>query len=226
MNSPTRKSTGASKDRRVAGFALALALILGIGVSIKLIPGPRPGTEGGGPPPKASTASGRAAAVPVPAVQDSATRGEVSDKARDAVAQRLARAFDRAVRLLHEGKNKEALIAWRKVLKLAPNLPEAHVDMGFTLLSLGRPEEARVFFNSAIMLRAGQANAYYGLALALNRLHDPRGAIRAMRDYLGHTDPDDRYAEKARLLIQIWKQCSISEPVIVPVEKKGPMDSR
>ncbi len=226
MNSPTRKSTGASKDRRLAGLVLALALILGIGVSIKLIPGPRPGTEGGGPLPKASTASSRSDAVHVHAVQDSATRGEVSGKARDAVAKRLARAFGKAVRLLHGGKNKEALIAWRKVLKLAPKLPEAHVNMGFTLLSLGRPEEARIFFNSAIMLRATQANAYYGLALALNQLHDTRGAIRAMHDYLGYTDPDDRYAEKARLLIRIWKQCSISGPAIGSGAKKSPIDSQ
>lgn len=226
MNSPAQKSTGASKDRRLAGLVLALALILGIGVAIKLIPGPRPGMEGGGPSPKASTASGRADAVPVPAVQDSATRGEVSDKARDAVAQRLARAFDQAVRLLHGGKNKEALIAWRKVLRLAPKLPEAHVNMGFTLLSLGRPEDARVFFNSAIMLRADQANAHYGLALALNQLHDTKGAIRAMRDYLKYTDPDDRYAEKARLLIRIWKQCSISGPTTASGAKKGLKDSQ
>ncbi len=196
-------------------------------MSIKLIPGPRPGTEGGGSPPKAGTASGRTDAVyPRYKIQDSATRGEVSAKARDAVAQRLARAFDQAVRLLHGGKNKEALIAWRKVLKLAPKLPEAHVNMGFTLLSLGRPEDARAFFNSAIMLRAGQANAYYGLALALNQLHDTKGAIRAMRDYLKYTDPDDPYAEKARLLIRIWRQCSTSGPTTAFGTGKGPKDSQ
>jgi len=221
MNSPTRKPTGASKDRRAAGLALALALILGIGASIKLIPGPRPGPDGGGSQFWANAIPGRSGVIKVPAAQDSATHGEGSDKACDAVDQRLARAFDQAVRFLHEGKNKEALSAWHEVLKIAPKLPEAHVNMGFTLLSLGRPEDARNFFNSAIALRADQINAYYGLALALDRLHDSKGAIRAMRDYLERTDHDDRYAAKARLLIRIWKQRLISGPEVVPGTKGG-----
>ena len=43
---------------------------------------------------------------------------------------------------------------------------------------------ARDFFMGAIELRPMQANAYYGLALALTRLKTGAGAIGAMRSFV------------------------------------------
>jgi Tfp pilus assembly protein PilF len=92
--------------------------------------------------------------------------------------------FEQAVALLQGRRYEQAASAWHAVLKLAPRLPEAHVNMGYTMLGLHRPQAARDFFEGAIALKADQANAYHGLAVAYEAGGDPELAIGAMRSYL------------------------------------------
>jgi tetratricopeptide (TPR) repeat protein len=92
------------------------------------------------------------------------------------------------------------------VLELAPRMPEAHVNMGFALLGMGRPQAAADFFRSAIDLRPTQANAYYGLALAAEAQGDLPSALGAMRSYLHLSKGDDPYRTKARSAIWEWEQ--------------------
>ncbi len=67
--------------------------------------------------------------------------------------------------MLHARRYEEAIVALHEVLKLAPQLPEAHVNMGFAMLGIDKKKEAESFFRSAIDLRTSQVNAYYGLAV-------------------------------------------------------------
>ena len=85
-------------------------------------------------------------------------------------------------------------------------MPEAHANMGFALLGLGRPAQARDFFESAIELRREQMNAYYGLAVALEALTDVNGAIGAMPTYTHLAREDDPYLPKARAALWEWEQ--------------------
>ena len=117
------------------------------------------------------------------------------------------RHFDQGVAMLHAKQYEHAVTALHRVLVLSPQLPEAHVNMGFALLGLKRAKEARDFFDGAIALRPGQANAYYGLALAYEAGGDVEMATGAMRSYL-HLARDERpeHLRRARAALWEWEQ--------------------
>lgn len=104
--------------------------------------------------------------------------------------QELVTRFDQAASMLHLRRYEEAMVALHRVLELEPTLPEAHVNMGYALLGLDRPAEAADFFAGAIDLRANQANAYYGMGVALSEMNDLEGGLGAMRSYLHLVDND------------------------------------
>lgn len=122
-----------------------------------------------------------------------------------AADRELSLYFDRAVRLLQEKNNKGALIALHRVLELEPSMVEAQVNMGYALLGLERANAAADFFLSAIELRPQQANAYYGLAVALEKTGDFAGSLGAMRSYIHLTTPDDPFLRRARSAIWEWE---------------------
>ena len=116
------------------------------------------------------------------------------------------RRFVQAVMMLHARQYEHALTALHRLLELRPEVPEVHVNMGYALLGLGRPGPAREFFEGATALRPGQLNAYYGLALSLERLGDVEGALGAMRTYVHLSALDDPYVDKARASIAEWER--------------------
>jgi hypothetical protein len=113
--------------------------------------------------------------------------------------------FEQSVTMLHAKKYEYAIAALHRVLALAPKLPEGHVNMGYALLGLERYDAARDFFLTAIELNPMQANAYYGLAVALEKMKDLPGAIGAMRTYLHLADPQDPYVRKAQSAMWEWE---------------------
>jgi Flp pilus assembly protein TadD len=113
--------------------------------------------------------------------------------------------FQQAVVMLHAKQYEHAVTALHRLLELAPEVPEAHVNMGFALLGLGRHAAARDFFNGALALRPAQANAYYGLAVSLDALGDRPGALGAMRTYVHLSGPDDPWLPKARAALWEWQ---------------------
>ncbi|MBL8351358.1 MAG: tetratricopeptide repeat protein [Burkholderiaceae bacterium] len=119
----------------------------------------------------------------------------------------VQRLFDQAVLMLHARQFEPAATALHRVLQLAPTLTEAHVNMGYALLSLQRLKEARDFFDSAIALKPDQANAYYGLALAWEAAGDLPMATGAMRSYL-HLAKNERpeHLRRARAALWEWEQ--------------------
>jgi Flp pilus assembly protein TadD len=122
-------------------------------------------------------------------------------------AAEVKRRFDEAVVMLHARQHEHALVALHRVLTLAPTMPEAHTNMGYALLGLGRAKQARDFFDSAIALQPRQANAYYGLALAWEAAGDLAMATGAMRSYL-HLAGDERpqHLRRARAALWEWEQ--------------------
>lgn len=113
--------------------------------------------------------------------------------------------FQQGVVMLHAKQYEHALTAFHRVLQLAPEMPEAYVNMGFTLIGLKRYKEAGDFFESATQLRPNQVNAYYGLAVALEGMGDLRGALEAMEAYVHLTNADDPFLPKARAAIWEWR---------------------
>ena len=117
----------------------------------------------------------------------------------------LHQQFQQAVALLQHGEYDYAVQGFHEVLKVAPGMPEAHVNMGFALLGLEQFETARSFFDSATDLRPGQGNAYYGLAIAHEGLGELPEAIAAMRTFAHLPNSDDQYRRKAESAIWEWE---------------------
>lgn len=139
-------------------------------------------------------------------VDQPAVESRAGDETQTASAtQEISARFQHAVIMLHAKEYDYAVTALRRVLELAPRMPEAHVNMGFALLGLRHPETARDFFLTAIELRPQQTNAYWGLAESLEALCDYPGAIGAMRTYVHLADREDPYLPRARAALWEWE---------------------
>lgn len=192
MNIRPEPAARLARDPRVRALALTvLAVFLG-GLALARLGGD----------------TGRVSA-PLPA-PDSRTR-----PAEHAAAQRekeVERRFSQGVVMLHAREYEHAATAFHRVLEIAPDMPEAHVNMGFAMIGLQRHAAARDFFEGALALRRGQANAYYGLAVALEGLDDRAGAIGAMRTYVHLTAEGDPYRRKAQAALWEWEAVRTAEP--------------
>jgi len=122
-------------------------------------------------------------------------------------ATETKRLFDAAVIMLHAHRYDDAATALHRVLTYAPNLPEAHVNMGYAMLGLKKLDAARDFFEGATVLAPTQANAYYGLALVHEAQGDKALATGAMRSYL-HLARNERpeHLSRARAALWEWEQ--------------------
>ena len=139
------------------------------------------------------------------ALRFSEPTGESVASQNDQELRFLQQQFQQAVMLLQHGEYDYAVQGFHEVLKVAPDMPEAHVNMGFALLGLDDFETARSFFDSATNLRPGQSNGYYGLAIAHEGMGELREAVVAMRAYTHITNGDDQYRRKAEAAIWEWE---------------------
>ena len=120
-------------------------------------------------------------------------------------AREIDERFKQGVVMLHAKRYEHALTAFHRVLALDPAMPEAHVNAGFALLGMNEAAAARAFFEGAIALRKEQLNAYYGLAMAYERLGDVPAARGAMRTYAHLAPKDDPYRRKAEAALWEWE---------------------
>lgn len=125
--------------------------------------------------------------------------------AREKAEAEIRQRFQQGVDMLNNKQYEQALTAFHRVIELAPDMPEAHVNAGFALIGLGRFALARDFFEGALALRKDQVNAYYGLAEALEGLNDLPGALGAMRTYLHLAPANDPYRRKADSAVWEWE---------------------
>lgn len=179
-----RSAGSRRRDVRPRALALTLGLIVASGLLFSLSP------------------EQYGAAVAEPLLPRSEARAHAADKRREEIESR----FVQGVAMLHAKQYEHALTAFHRVLELDPEMPEAHVNAGFSLVGLGRYPEARDFFEGATVLRKGQVNAYYGLAVALEGLNDLPGAVGAMRAYVHLSQPEDMYLRKAQAALWEWEE--------------------
>lgn len=181
-----RPRPGGRADVRPLAIALTALVVIGGGWLLN-------GVDAGAP------VTGRPAAA------------HVAEKKRAEIDARFAQ----GVVMLHSRQYDFALAAFHRVLELAPEMPEAHVNAGFALLGMKEYAAARDFFESATELRREQANAYYGLAVALEGMKDLPGALGAMRTYLHRAPANDPYRVKAESALWEW-QAALEEPRRTP----------
>lgn len=202
-----RRAGGRLRDVRWRAGALTLGLTAAFGLVLASWPGQR-GT-----------------ALPAPAAPQRSEAGAHADAKR---AEEVAQRFAQGAALLNARRYQEAAAQLHRVLELAPQLPEAHVNMGFAMLGLQRYGVARDFFGVAIDLQRNQNNAYFGLALALEGLRDLPGALGAMRSYVHLSPADDPYRRKANAALGEWSAAlararagSGAERVAMPIPRTG-----
>lgn len=138
-------------------------------------------------------------------VAQPASSSAVTQPPLDPRMQQITLRFEQAVAMLHAKQYDHAVTALHKVIELSPNLVDAHVNMGYALLGLQRYKAAGDFFANAIRLDAYKANAYWGLASALEGLNDKPAALGAMRTYLHLAPAGDPYVRKARSAMWEWE---------------------
>lgn len=117
----------------------------------------------------------------------------------------LHQTFQQAVALLQRAEYEYAVKGFHDVLRIAPDMPEAHVNMGFALLGLEKFEEAKDFFDAAASLRPSQVNAYYGLAMAHEGLGELHEAVTVMKAYVHFVANGDPWRRKAEAAIWEWE---------------------
>jgi tetratricopeptide (TPR) repeat protein len=133
-----------------------------------------------------------------------AFRGAFDEPQTELEAQVKER-FEQGVSLLHAKRYDYAITALDAVLAMAPNMPEAYVNMGYAFLGLKEFGPARGAFEKAIDLKLDQVNAYYGLAIAYEGQGDLEAALGAMRSYIHLSKPDDPFLPKARAALWEWQ---------------------
>lgn len=173
---PLQSAPGHRRDIRLGAIAATLLLVTAGGWLLELVPGSAP---------KAFS-----------------PRQHATDKIR----ADLERRFQQGVIMLHAKQYEHALTAFHRIMQLAPEMPEAYVNMGFALIGMKRYKEARDFFESATLLRRNQVNAYYGLAIALEGMGDVEAALGAMRTFVHLSKADDPFRRKAEVAISEWRE--------------------
>jgi tetratricopeptide (TPR) repeat protein len=119
--------------------------------------------------------------------------------------RKIAERFQEAVALLHAKRYGYAITALDSVLQMAPNMPEAYVNMGYAFIGTKEYGPARNAFEKAIDIKVDQVNAYYGLAMAFEGLKDYEGALGAMNTYIHLSKPDDPFLTRAKAAVWEWQ---------------------
>jgi len=183
---PNPRSARARRDVRVRAAAVALICVALGGAALHWLGGDSGRSPGRGD-------------APIDARVDPAGHARAMQRAE------FDQRFGQAVIMLHARRYEHAATALHRLIEIAPEVPEVHVNMGFALLGLRRHAAARDFFLGATELQPNQTNAYYGLAIALEALGDRPGALGAMRTFVHLTAPDDPWLPKARAALWEWQ---------------------
>ena len=92
--------------------------------------------------------------------------------------------------------------ASRQAILLNPNFPEAYVNLGVSLQSKGKIDEAIATYRKAIELRPEIAETHYRLGLAYRRTGDEAGARKQLQLHEELSKRGKEDAERERSAIQ------------------------
>ena len=104
-----------------------------------------------------------------------------------------------------------ALTEFEQALKLLPQSPILHYNLGGTLFGMGRFAGAETAFRTALALDPDHLEARYFLGLTLRELGRSTEALHEMETVL-RSDPSDRLRREAREQITILR--AALEPIL------------
>lgn len=114
-------------------------------------------------------------------------------------------------RLAENGKTEEAIVSFRKALRLNPNEAEAHFHLADCLYRLNRPHAALERYYSAIEADSLYIEAWTQIGCLQAELQNPEEAIRAFEMSL---DMDSEFPDAHLHLAEVLHQSSRSEEAI------------
>ncbi|MFC1760922.1 tetratricopeptide repeat protein [Planctomycetota bacterium] len=94
-----------------------------------------------------------------------------------------------ALALHHQGQYADAISHYQNLGKQQPDWPELHVNLGSSLLALGKTQEAIAALERAVQLRPDYAQAHFNLAIAWKSLKNSSQTIHHYQQALG-VQPD------------------------------------
>ena len=107
-------------------------------------------------------------------------------------------------------------LMWRKVIAIAPHNPRAHLNLGTTLLSHDRYEDALVEFNAAAKYKGTYPMAHMNRGAALEKLKRNEEAVDAYREA---TRENQGYAEAWNNLGGVLIKLDRAQEAIAPLER-------
>ena len=112
--------------------------------------------------------------------------------------------FHYGIALHREGRNEEALAAFKRFTEINPGYPEAYYYQGIVLSDLGLPEEALTCLDLAIQIRPDYAEAHNNRAFLLRVLGRLQEALTACeRAILLRPDAAEPFLNKANTLLDM-----------------------
>jgi tetratricopeptide (TPR) repeat protein len=141
------------------------------------------------------------------------------------------------LRLAQEGKHRQALALFRRVVKDHPKLPGLHYNMGNVLVRLGERSEAARAYQEAIAIDPKDADAYYNLAMVYSTMDEMGLALGALEEVV-RIRPDDgeafyrlamgyhtlRNAQRAWSYLTLAKKAGYPVPPELEEALKGQME--
>ncbi len=100
------------------------------------------------------------------------------------VSSPVEEAFQRGALAMHNGRSADAETAFRQAVKLAPQMAEAHLDLGLVLGQEGKLPEATASIQRALELDPKLSSAHMFLGIFLSQQNRPQEAIAALKQEL------------------------------------------
>jgi len=119
--------------------------------------------------------------------------------------------YNRGDALYHEGKQEQAIAAFREAIRIRPNYVAAHAILGAALKDQGKLEEAIAEFREAIRIQPDFAVACYVLGDALLEQGKLEEGIAALRDAI-RLQPNNALAHNG-LGVALSKQGKLEEAI-------------
>ncbi|MFQ5900584.1 MAG: tetratricopeptide repeat protein [Thermodesulfobacteriota bacterium] len=106
--------------------------------------------------------------------------------------------FNIGIRFSLRGDYDRAIEEYKKALEYDPDVAEIHSNMAFAYMDTKEFEKSIVEQRKAIELNPYLVNAYYGLALVLEKKGDTTGALKNWEKYLEMAPPNTVWWNKAK----------------------------
>ena len=110
--------------------------------------------------------------------------------------------FKRGVQHSLKGEHEKAVQEYMKSLELKPDRAVVYSNLGYEYYDLKQYDKSAQYQEKALDLDPELANAFYGLAMALERKGDTQGAIENYREFLGLSEPHTLWWNNAKANIE------------------------